>query len=213
MAATLGVITDTHVGDELERLPEEALELLDGVDAIIHAGDLVRPDVLADLESVAPVVAVAGNHDPPGTLPRAALVRAGGRRVAIVHGVRPKPIEYGSALLWATTGRLDVRGHCRALARQIPRADLVVFGHVHIPITERIGATTFYSPGPLYQPELDPDFSWDGVVRRLYARIRLRIPPADRLPAVGIVEIAGGRITLSTRHLRRPIHPLGPLPA
>ncbi len=54
----IGIISDTH-----NKLPEKALELLAGCDRIIHAGDICRPDILWQLECVAPLVAVLGNND------------------------------------------------------------------------------------------------------------------------------------------------------
>ena len=209
-ATTIGVVTDTHVGDELPRLPTEVLERLSGVDLVLHAGDLVDPSVLEDLRTVAPVVAVRGNHDHQSDLPDVVLVRAGGQRIAVLHGIRPAPIELGSALAFTFLGRLDVERHCRALAHQAPAADLVVFGHIHIPIDRKIGGTRFYSPGPVYQPELDPSFSWDSVSRRMYRKLRERIPAHARRPAIGIVHLNAYGIDAGTVHLDGPIAPDGP---
>ena len=73
----IGVVTDTHVGDELPALPNEVLERLAEVDLVVHAGDLVEPDILEDLARVAPVIAVRGNHDRNRSLPHSALLRVG----------------------------------------------------------------------------------------------------------------------------------------
>jgi putative phosphoesterase len=54
----LGVISDTH-----GLLRPEAVAALQGVDRIIHAGDVGGPEVLAALAAIAPVVAVRGNND------------------------------------------------------------------------------------------------------------------------------------------------------
>ena len=55
----IGVVTDTHVGDHLPALPPEVLERFDGVDLIIHGGDVNDPRVLDELREVAPVAACA----------------------------------------------------------------------------------------------------------------------------------------------------------
>ena len=60
---TLGVVTDSHVPDRMRALPDALWPALAGVDAILHAGDVCVPRVLAALEQVAPVYAVAGNRD------------------------------------------------------------------------------------------------------------------------------------------------------
>ena len=55
---TLGVISDTH-----GLLREEAVALLQGVDHIVHAGDIGNPAIIERLERVAPVSAIRGNVD------------------------------------------------------------------------------------------------------------------------------------------------------
>ena len=54
----IGIISDTHGST-----PSDLYEKLSGVDCILHAGDLGSPDVLLDLEVIAPVHAVCGNID------------------------------------------------------------------------------------------------------------------------------------------------------
>lgn len=54
----LGVISDTH-----GLIRPEALALLAGCELIVHAGDVGKPEVLAELRKIAPVVAVRGNND------------------------------------------------------------------------------------------------------------------------------------------------------
>ena len=54
----IGVISDTH-----GLLRPEAEQRLDGVAHIIHAGDIGRPEVIAGLSRIAPVMAIKGNVD------------------------------------------------------------------------------------------------------------------------------------------------------
>ena len=74
------------------RLPGRAVELLyhRSVDAILHAGDICRPNVLNELSVIAPVFAVRGNRDLlwPGNwkLPTRRVVEFGGLWIGIVHG-------------------------------------------------------------------------------------------------------------------------------
>jgi putative phosphoesterase len=77
-----GVISDTH-----GLLRPEAVAALAGVDLILHAGDVGTPDVLSELEKIAPVYAVGGNIDPPGWLPRTRTVALGDARVYLVHRI------------------------------------------------------------------------------------------------------------------------------
>ena len=59
----IGVVADTHCPEFNERLPDRLLELLNGVELILHAGDVNGPEAIAELERVAPVQAVRGDHD------------------------------------------------------------------------------------------------------------------------------------------------------
>jgi len=133
----LAIISDTHLPRGSRALPAECVERLRAADLILHAGDLVAADVLADLRSIGPPVeAVQGNVDDVevrAQLPAARLVVAGAARIAMVHDAGP------------AGGRL-----ARLRARFASAgADAVVFGHSHIPLHERDPATGFqiFNPG------------------------------------------------------------------
>ncbi len=80
---TIGVISDTH-----GLLRPEALTALHGSHLIIHAGDIGNPDILTELEALAPVIAVKGNNDQgPWTdsLPTTQSTRIGGHQILVIH--------------------------------------------------------------------------------------------------------------------------------
>ncbi len=54
----IGVISDTH-----GKVPSEIFKIFEGVDQIWHAGDIGNLDVIIELETIAPVIAVHGNMD------------------------------------------------------------------------------------------------------------------------------------------------------
>jgi len=56
----IGVISDTHM-PHFNKLHESIWKFFAGVELIIHAGDLSMLSVLAELETITPVVAVQGN--------------------------------------------------------------------------------------------------------------------------------------------------------
>ena len=60
----IGLISDTHMAGDGRGLPVAVLKALDGVDLILHCGDLECLGVLDYLETVAPVLAVRGYEDP-----------------------------------------------------------------------------------------------------------------------------------------------------
>jgi putative phosphoesterase len=131
----IAVISDTHLPRGNRTLPQACIERLRGADLILHAGDFVTADVLAELRALGPPVeAVHGNVDDAEVrmlLPSARMVRAGGAQIAMTHDGGP------------AAGRLQ------RLRERFRGADAVVFGHSHIPLHERDPASGFqiFNPG------------------------------------------------------------------
>jgi putative phosphoesterase len=127
------VLSDTHAPRRWKSCPPAVAAQLRGADLILHAGDVCTADVLDELAQYAPVTAVVGNNDGPdveawGATETASLA-AEGLRIAMIH-------DSGQA-----TGRL-------ARMRVVfPEADLVVFGHSHIPLDIDGGTLRIFNPG------------------------------------------------------------------
>lgn len=91
----IGLISDTHIPVAAPKLWPEIFEAFRDVDMIMHAGDLMIPDVLDWLEEMAPVVAVGGNGDytgwersvPPSDprLTESKVLKVEGVRIGLVH--------------------------------------------------------------------------------------------------------------------------------
>ena len=115
------------------RLPQRCVELLQGADAVIHAGDFVTEEVLDEIAALGPpLYAVHGNVDEPALrhrLPEALEVEIAGAWIALVHD--------GGAR----------RGRVERLRRRFPRAGCVVFGHSHLPEHMRLGSFQTFNPG------------------------------------------------------------------
>lgn len=153
MAVRVGVVADTHCPEFLDRLPERLFEVLAGVSLILHAGDVGGPETLAELEGLAPVHAVRGDHDPGLDLPRLLRLDVAGRKVAVMHGNRSRLIEEPVTFLATITlGRLWLApGLPGWLRRQAPDADVIVYGHTHAARAARIGPALLFNPGAVYQ--------------------------------------------------------------
>lgn len=129
-AMRVALVSDTH-GLVDPRLPE----ILDGAELVLHAGDIVKPEILALLRQIAPVKAVRGNNDEGlpafARLPETVLVEVGALTLLLVHdlGPRERPTPPARSLL----------------ARHRP--ELVVHGHSHRPGAARIGGTLYVNPG------------------------------------------------------------------
>jgi uncharacterized protein len=199
----VGVVADTHVGEYLDELPEAVLEALDGCALVLHAGDLSVPSVLDDLERVAPVVAVRGDHDRLDglALPETAVVVAGGHRIGIVHGVRRKLVDASIITVAVLAGRdLGYRaGLHRALARRLGPVDCVVYGHWHEPACAQVGGVLVFSPGAVcpwgsLEGAVAPRPGLAGVEDRAVRRFRWQLGPGAMRPSVGVLEMGSAGI-------------------
>jgi putative phosphoesterase len=127
------VLSDTHAPRRWKVCPPRVAEHLRGADLILHAGDVCTAAVLDELAQYAPVLAVAGNNDGPDVTAWGATHTAefdvDGLRVAMVHDSGP------------AANRLA------RLRREFPAAELVVFGHSHIPLDESGNGLRIFNPG------------------------------------------------------------------
>jgi putative phosphoesterase len=125
----VGVLSDTH-----GHLYAEVKKLLEGVDHIIHAGDIGASRVLAELKAMAPVTAVRGNCDYDQwalSLPVHTALEVGGARIAVGHVGR-------QVQQWAEAG---------AAVSGTNVFEAVVFGHSHIALVERRAGVLYLNPG------------------------------------------------------------------
>lgn len=152
------VLADTHLRrGGSRRLPDVVYEELDRVDVVLHAGDVLIPELLDELRGFAPVHAVLGNNDWElgGILPETVEVDLGGVRVAMIHDSGP------------TAGRAG------RMRRRFPDAAVVVFGHSHIPKCEEgVDGQLLFNPGSATERRAQPVHTYgildldDGKVRR-----------------------------------------------
>jgi uncharacterized protein len=131
----IAVLADTHAPRRWRRCPAAVARRLAGADLILHAGDVCTAEVLHELAAFAPVRAVLGNNDGPDVrawgAPPTLVLDLDGLEVGMVHDAGPRV------------------GRARRLRRRFPTADLVVFGHSHIPLDledEEVGLRLF-NPG------------------------------------------------------------------
>ena len=185
------MVADTHVGEWVAELPDAVLDALAGVDLILHAGDITDLAVLDRLATVAPVVAVQGDHDRAAgiILPRARVVDVAGYRIGLTHGRRPRPVELAGAIASMVVGRAVLIGFRPALRRRFRDVDAIVFGHLHLPIIRWDGGILYFSPGALHNAERAPGFAAGGVSARAYLRFRRSLAPEQATPAIGIIDV------------------------
>jgi len=118
----IGIISDTH-----GLLRPEAGARLAGVDHIIHAGDIGRPEVITGLRELAPTTAVRGNIDTgrwARDYPHTACLRLGGRSIHVLHDIKELDVDPAAAGI-----------------------DVVISGHSHRPKIETVGGVLYLNPG------------------------------------------------------------------
>jgi len=152
----VGVISDTH-----GLLRPEVFDVFEHVDHILHAGDVGKPEILIELEAIAPVTAVYGNVDGPelrARLTQVAEVELDGFAVVVTHG--------------------DQFGHPtpEALHAAFPKAEIIVYGHTHKPLLELVDRTvTVMNPGGAGGPRF-------GIVPSVgVMELEAGIPPRGRI--------------------------------
>jgi uncharacterized protein len=162
-------MADTHVPKRARDLPAELWRAVDDADVVVHAGDWVAEELLDRLSArAARLIGVYGNNDHGPLrrrLPEVARAELDGVRLAVVHETGP------------AAGR---ERRCDAL---FPDADVLVFGHSHIPWdTVSPGGLRLLNPGSPTDRRRQPHHTYataEAVEGRL-VRVELRRLPAAR---------------------------------
>lgn len=127
------VLSDTHAPRHWKGVPEALRAPLATCEVILHAGDVCTVEVLDELSAYAPLHAVQGNNDGPDVAawgaPEAATLVLDGLRVAMIHD----------------SGQRQGRG--QRMRQRFPGAELVVFGHSHIPMDVVQDGVHLFNPG------------------------------------------------------------------
>ena len=118
----LGIVSDTH-----GLLRPEAAVALQGVDRILHLGDVGRPSVLQALEKIAPVTAIRGNVDRQGScakLPETDVVLIESSYIYMLHDLKTLHLDPAAAKFAA-----------------------VLHGHTHVPNFYTKRGVLYFNPG------------------------------------------------------------------
>lgn len=143
----IGVVSDTHMPKRGKCLPEVLINGLNGVELIIHAGDINSDFVIYELEEIAIVHVVAGNTDDEYSHQlwgEKKIITIKDFKIGIIHGEGSK----GTTLDRARS------------AFEGEKLDCIVFGHSHIPFNERIEGTLLFNPGSPTDKRKQEHFSY-----------------------------------------------------
>ncbi len=125
--ARFGVISDTH-----GLFRPEITSLFEGVDYILHAGDIGKPAVLHELNKIAPTISVLGNMDISSWFPgtgKTEIVETENRRIMILHSLDELDLDPGASEI-----------------------DVVIHGHSHKPSAHRKKGVWYVNPGSAGPP-------------------------------------------------------------
>jgi putative phosphoesterase len=129
----VAILSDTHAPRYWKRCPDAVAEHLSGADLILHAGDVCTVATLEELSAYAPVRAVQGNNDGSDVAawgaPPVLELDLDGLSVAMIHDSGP------------------AAGRAARMRRRFPAAELVVFGHSHIPWDTATAGQRLFNPG------------------------------------------------------------------
>ena len=121
MTFRIGVISDTH-----GLLRPEAERALTGVNHIIHAGDIGRPEIVNALRRIAPVTAIRGNVDSgewAREYPDTKRVRLAGRSIYVLHDLKTLQADPAAGI------------------------DVIISGHSHVPKIDTVNGVLYVNPG------------------------------------------------------------------
>ena len=154
------VLSDSHLPRGLDALGDQVLRSVAEADVVLHAGDITSHQALEELRCITETVAVLGNNDRDlaGMLPDHQLLELADVSIALVH-------DSG-----ATKGRAN------RLHRRFPGAQLVAFGHSHIPVNELgIDGQILFNPGSPTQRRSQPHRTYGRITHRDGAILKRQI--------------------------------------
>lgn len=118
----IGVISDTH-----GLLRPEAKKALQGADLILHAGDIGKPQVLEELRTIAPVMAVRGNIDKghwAKAIPESKTLEVGAVSIYMLHNIKELNLD-----------------------PSVSGCKVIISGHSHKPSVQEVRGVLFINPG------------------------------------------------------------------
>lgn len=172
----IGVIADTHIPELLPSLPSKVGDVFEGLDIILHGGDICGLDTLHELEnSFTITMAVAGERDDPEAkryLEDKKVLRFGNRSIGMIHGHREDGPSRWERIRRKLMGVPRHRGLPEYVRSQFEDVDCIVFGHSHRPYVKVVDGVLLFNPGAV-------------------------APTRGLRPSVGILEV--GRKTITGR--------------
>ena len=131
MTIRIGVLSDTH-----GLLRPQVIARLQGCDCVIHAGDINRPELLEQLQAIAPLYVVRGNNDKQwaSLLPQTLRFSVGGVHFFLVHNKKEVP-------------------------KDLAGVNVVIFGHSHRYFEQWVDGRLWLNPGSCGRRRFDQEIT------------------------------------------------------
>ncbi len=169
----VGLIADTHIPRDAKILPPHVKEAFRDVNLILHAGDIYLPEILDELETIAPVLAARGNGDydfpEDNRMGEVQVFNVAGLDIGLTHA-----INYPGSTQFPCD---------RDIVRQCGRpVDVIVFGDTHIAMVEKYNSTLLVNPGSPTLPNGRFELGTVGILEITGHKARAYIVQLDQLP-------------------------------
>jgi len=177
----IGVLADTHIPNLLPALPPRILELFNGIDIILHVGDVCDLAVLQQLEPLAQTFAVSGDQDSAQVkkyLQEKQRLEFSNRSVGLVHGHHVLAHHnFLQQLRHRFNPARQRQDFYTAIAREFNDVDVIVFGHTHEPYIKMHGGTMLFNPGSVARPTSPTSRGTIGILEITPFAIKARVIP------------------------------------
>ena len=127
----IGVLSDTHLYQVTREFADVYRTYLSDVDMILHAGDIVSPDIVDFLKKNV-FHGVQGNMDPleiKTLLPEKKILEVGHHKLGLIHG-------------WGSANGLEDR-----ISPLFPNVEVIIYGHSHMAANHVRDGILFFNPG------------------------------------------------------------------
>lgn len=172
----IGLISDTHIPSDADRIPPQVGEVFQGVDLILHAGDIYLAWVLDELESIAPVLAARGDDDYGEVLTDKRVkeehtLTVDGVKVSLIHRItRPTLLrDRISSWYWHPATEQYTNEWRGSIT------DIFIFGHLHSPIIDYYEGFLLVNPGSPTLPNYQPKLGTVGLLNITSGKVEVRI--------------------------------------
>jgi putative phosphoesterase len=170
----------------VKRISPQAIEIFKSnqVDLIIHAGDICNPGTIQILEEIAPVEAVKGNRDVLlwSKLPLIKKLSIEQVDIVVTHGHLGFIGYFIEKFNYILRGPQKFSHLENLILRKFPEANLIIYGHHHIPTNKIINRQLLFNPGSSCCPN------------EIYKNLK---------PSIGLIHINGKEINAEIKYLDR----------